>query len=133
MPRTKFVQTMLFNIIAICIGAAIALLVCYSSVQARLHTSLPMQTGSAGASGTQQAVEYNSSASAVSAVWLFFNILFANALRFARPQLQLTIILYSIFANIAVGMQICSFISEANVPSVRSRQSLPRCHKASLL
>ena len=100
-PRAKFFQTMIFNILGICFGACIALLTCYSAVQARLHTSQPIETSSAGASGTTQAVGYNSSASAVSAIWLFVNILFSNSLRFARPQLQTPVVLYTILANIA--------------------------------
>jgi hypothetical protein len=103
MPRAKFIQTMTFNIVAICTGAAIALLVCFSSVKAREHTSVPVQGTQQGASGVQQAVAYNASASAVSAVWLMFMITVSNAMRFARPQLQITIILFSIFANIAVS------------------------------
>jgi Na+/melibiose symporter-like transporter len=102
LPRAKFFQNMIFNLMAIGIGACIAMLTCYSSVRARLNTSDPTSSSTIGASGTHQALQYNSSASAVSAVWLFFNIMFANALRFSRPQLQLPIILYSIFANVSV-------------------------------
>ena len=105
LPRSKFFQTMTFNILGICIGSSIALLSCYCSVQARLHTSATVSsTTSIGVSGSAQAVEYNSSASAVSAVWLFFNICVSNALRFSRPQLQIPVILYTIFANISVGL-----------------------------
>ena len=44
---------------------------------------------------------YNSSASAVSAIWLFANIYVVNTLRASRPQLQLPVIMYSIFAMVA--------------------------------
>ena len=102
LPRAKFFQTMAFNILGVCIGSCIALLTCYCSVQARAHTSQPMSSAGTGASGSTQAVEYNSSASAVCGIWLFFNIMFANALRFSRPQLQTPVIMYSIFANVSV-------------------------------
>jgi Putative ER transporter, 6TM, N-terminal len=101
LPRSKFIQTMMLNVVGICVGSCIALLTCYCAVQARLHTSIPHQTTATGAAGTQQAIEYSSSASAVAGIWLFFNILVANALRFSRPQLQTPVILYSIFANIS--------------------------------
>ena len=102
LPRAKFFQTMVFNVLGVCIGSCIALLTCYCSVQARIQTSQPVSSANTGASGSTQAVEYNSSASAVCGIWLFFNIMFANALRFSRPQLQTPVIMYSIFANVSV-------------------------------
>lgn len=105
MPRAKFVQTMVFNIIGICIGASIALLSIYCSVQARAHTTPAQPDGPKSASGGPSpgaaVVPYNSSASAVCAIWLFFNIYLANALRAARPQFQFPVIVYSIFTNVA--------------------------------
>lgn len=56
---------------------------------------------SGGPSPGAQTSEYNSSASAVSAVWLFFNIYVVSSLRASRPQLQFPVIMYSIFANVA--------------------------------
>ncbi|KAK9358397.1 hypothetical protein V1504DRAFT_435832 [Lipomyces starkeyi] len=102
LPRAKFLQTMMFNIIGICIGACIALLTCYCSVSARIHTtSVSLSSGGAPRPGTTTSVTYNSSASAVSAIWLFFNIAISNAFRFKRPQLQVPVIMYSIFANVS--------------------------------
>ena len=92
---------MIFNIAGVAIGLGVALLSCFCAVQARLATSDSTIQPNIGPSGAHQAVEYNSSASAVAAVFLFFNILAANALRFSRPQFQVPIILYSIYANIA--------------------------------
>ena len=83
------------------VGTCISLLTCYCSVQARRHTSDPVTQSTMGASGARQAVGYNSSASVVSAVFLFFNIMISNAIRLSRPQLQSTIILYSIYANVS--------------------------------
>ena len=105
MPRAKFVQTMLFNIIGICIGFCITLLSIFCSVQARAHTTPPLSTGpkssTGGPSPGASVAPYNSSASAVCAIWLFFNIYISNTLRASRPQLQFPVIMYSIFANVA--------------------------------
>ena len=102
LPRSKFIQTMLLNIIAICFGAAITLLAIYCSVQARAHTTPVRSPSSNGPSPGASLVEYNSSASAVCAIWLFFNIYFANTLRASRPQLQFPVIVYSIFVNVGL-------------------------------
>lgn len=101
LPRSKYIQTMLFNIIGVCIGAAVALLTIYCSVQARAHTSPSVKATGNGPSPGAAVATYNSSASAVSAIWLFFNIYFVNTLRASRPQLQFPVIVYSIFANVA--------------------------------
>ena len=101
LPRTKFIQTMLFNVIGVCIGAAVALLEIYCSVQARAHTSPSVKATGSGPSPGAAVATYNSSASAVSAIWLFFNIYVVNTLRASRPQLQFPVIVYSIFANVA--------------------------------
>ncbi|TEY76302.1 hypothetical protein BOTCAL_0060g00130 [Botryotinia calthae] len=90
MPRAKFFQTMILNLIAVCIGASIGLLGLWSSLKAREHTSTP---------GVPQA--YNSSQAAVCAIWLFANIWFANLLRAKSPALNVPVIMYSIFSNIA--------------------------------
>lgn len=105
MPRAKFIQTMLLNIIGICIGACVALLSIYCSVQARAHTTAHQAGASKPATGGPSpgaaVVPYNSSASAVCAIWLFFNIYASNTLRALKPQLQFPVIMYSIFANVA--------------------------------
>ena len=102
LPRSKFIQTMLLNVIAICLGAAIILLAIYCSVQARAHTTPVRSPSSNGPSPGASVVKYNSSASAVCAIWLFFNIYFANTLRASRPQLQFPVIAYSIFVNVGL-------------------------------
>ncbi len=102
LPRSKFIQTMLLNVIAICFGAAITLLALYCSVQARAHTTPVPSPSSNGPSPGASVVKYNSSASAVCAIWLFFNIYFANTLRASRPQLQFPVIVYSIFVNVGL-------------------------------
>lgn len=101
LPRSKYIQTMFFNVIGVCIGAAVALLEIYCSVQARAHTSPSSKATGNGPSPGAAVATYNSSASAVSAIWLFFNIYLVNTLRASRPQLQFPVIVYSIFANVA--------------------------------
>ena len=101
LPRSKFIQTMLFNITGVCIGAAVSLLEIYCSVQARAHTSPSVKATGNGPSPGAAVATYNSSASAVSAIWLFFNIYVVNTLRASRPQLQFPVMIYSIFANVA--------------------------------
>ena len=100
LPRSKYIQTTLFNIIGVCIGGAISLLEIYCSVQARAHTTSSVKTTGNGPSPGAAVSTYNSSASAVSAIWLFFNIYLVNTLRASRPQLQFPVIVYSIFANV---------------------------------
>ncbi|KIW03822.1 uncharacterized protein PV09_05121 [Verruconis gallopava] len=89
LPRAKFLQGMLTNVVIICIASAMALLVGYCATEARAHTSKITP---------QTAREYNSSASAVSAIWLIFQVYVLNAARSKWPQLQLPVILYSIFS-----------------------------------
>jgi glycerol uptake facilitator-like aquaporin len=93
---------MITNLIALCLGAAVALLVVYCSVQARIHTTAESKPSAAG-SPTPGAtlVTYNSSASAVSGIWLFFQIYAINAARAKFPQLQFPSIMYSIFVIVA--------------------------------
>ncbi|KAK5627874.1 hypothetical protein RRF57_003589 [Xylaria bambusicola] len=91
LPRGKFVQTLILNLLFLGIGSAGALLILWSSLQARLHTeTVP--------------AAYNSSQSAVSAVWLFANIWIVNTLRAKYPNLNIPSIVYSIMTNI-----LCTF------------------------
>lgn len=91
MPRAKFIQTMVMNVLGTCIGSAIALLMVWSGVKARQHTTI------AGAPPQR----YNSSQSAVLGVWLFFQIYFVNAIKAKFPQLAFPVIIYSIQVNVA--------------------------------
>ncbi|EME49428.1 hypothetical protein DOTSEDRAFT_68258 [Dothistroma septosporum NZE10] len=87
MPRGRFLQSMLLNILAICVACAMCLLTLYTALQARLHTTAPGSPSNG----------YNSSASAVLAVWLIFQTYLTNVLRAALPQFQFPVIMYSIF------------------------------------
>lgn len=92
MPRGKFIQTMSLNIIGVCLGAAVNLLALYTATQARMNTAAPGSPPNA----------YNSSASAVCAIWFMVQIYLVNYLRAARPQFQFPAIVYSIFAIVAM-------------------------------
>jgi hypothetical protein len=92
LPRAKFIQTLITDVVLVCIAAAFALLVGYCSTQARAHTSTITP---------QSAREYNPSASAVCAIWLFFQVYISNAARAKYPQLQLPVVIYSIFSVVS--------------------------------
>jgi glycerol uptake facilitator-like aquaporin len=91
MPRAKFIQTMTMNILGTCIGSAIAMLMVWSGVKAREHTTNP---------GAPPA-RYNSSQSAVLGVWLFFQIYAINTVKAKYPAMA--------FPTIIVRFQ-CSMI-----------------------
>lgn len=67
-----------------------SLLGIWSAIQARKHTTPAGSTA-----------QYNSSQSAVCAIWLFANIYIANVMSAKMPALQFSVILYSIFTNIS--------------------------------
>ncbi len=92
MPRGKFIQSMSLNVLAVCFAAAINLLALYCVTQARKHTT------PAG----QPPIGYNSSASAVCAIWLMFEIYVINCIRAARPQFQFPMIINSIFVIVSL-------------------------------
>ena len=94
MPQGKFIQTMSLNIITICVASAVNLLALFCVVKARENTTPP---------GVPPTVPgYNSSASAVAAIWLIVQIYVINCVRASRPQFQFPVILYSIF--VIVGL-----------------------------
>lgn len=93
MPRAKFIQTMTMNVLSVCIGAAMAMLEVWSGVKAREHTT---------PAGTPAAPNrYNSSQSAVCAIWLFFQIWLVNTCKAKYPQFAFPTIIYAILVNIA--------------------------------
>ncbi|KAK8076681.1 hypothetical protein PG994_003953 [Apiospora phragmitis] len=96
LPRGKYLQNVVLNLIFVCAGAAMGLLILWTSLQARLHT----QTGPAIDPVTRRPT-YNSSQSAVSGVWLFVSIWFVNVLRAKYPTLNVPVILYSILTSIS--------------------------------
>jgi hypothetical protein len=106
MPRSKFLQTWLLNILATCLASCVALLAIYCAVQARLHTENRVRTGGPGTAGTPSpgapTSTYNSSAAAVSGIWLFFEIYIINTMRARNPQLMIPGIIATIFANVSM-------------------------------
>ncbi|KAK7530871.1 uncharacterized protein J3D65DRAFT_639850 [Phyllosticta citribraziliensis] len=90
MPRAKFMQTMFLDIIATCLATCLNLLMCYCAVKARQH------------SGVDATSKYNSSASAVCGVFLFFQTYFVNMMRAKyQPTLQFPGIIYTVFVVVA--------------------------------
>ncbi|KAI7760873.1 hypothetical protein LZL87_008085 [Fusarium oxysporum] len=87
-------KNLILDLLAICAGSAMSLLVLWSSVQARIHTS-----PSTSQTTTLALPPYNSSQSAVCAVWLFANIWFANFMRAKLPSFSLPVVIYSILIN----------------------------------
>lgn len=90
MPRAKFLQMIVYDIFAVCLACAIALLMMYCSVKARQHTQPPHSPS-----------PYNSSASAVCAIWLIFQTYVVHSFRAKFPQFQLPVVIYSIFASVS--------------------------------
>ncbi|KAF1938497.1 hypothetical protein EJ02DRAFT_383606, partial [Clathrospora elynae] len=91
MPRAKFIQTMTMNIIGTCVGSAMAMLMVWSGVKVRQHTTVP---------GVPPQ-RYNSSQSVVLGVCLFFQIYAINAIKAKFPQLAFPTIIYAILVNVA--------------------------------
>jgi hypothetical protein len=93
MPRAKFIQTMTMNVLSVCVSGAVCMLMLWSSVKAREHTT------PAGLPPARY--RYNSSQSAVLGVWLFFQIWIVNTMKAKYPQLAFPTLLYAIFVNVA--------------------------------
>ncbi|KAH0342394.1 hypothetical protein KCU81_g5792, partial [Aureobasidium melanogenum] len=106
MPRAKFLQTWFLNMLSVAFAACIALLAIYCTVQARLHTETTTRTGGSGTAGTPApgapTSTYNSSAAAVSGIWLFFEIWIINTMRAKMPQLKIPCVSAIIFANVSM-------------------------------
>ncbi|KAI3396153.1 hypothetical protein diail_416 [Diaporthe ilicicola] len=99
LPRGKFIQNMILNVLFTCAGCAMAMLINYTAVQARLHTSdLREMAAFIQANGR---APYNSSQSAVCGVWLFFQIWLSNCIRAKYPAFNVPVIIYSIVVNIS--------------------------------
>jgi hypothetical protein len=69
-PRAKFFQALVTNILLTCLAVLITILGLWCSRQAQLNTQ---------SSGSME--PYNSSAAAVSAIFLFFNVFAVNSFR----------------------------------------------------
>jgi hypothetical protein len=107
-PRSKFLQTMLVNVVFVCFAAACVTLALYCCVQARIHSGesgRPSQGGAdtsgLAATGAQTA-PYNSSAAAVAGIWLMVMIYCMSTVRAAKPQFMIPAMAGAIIGN--VGM-----------------------------
>ncbi|KAK2605590.1 hypothetical protein N8I77_008416 [Diaporthe amygdali] len=99
LPRGKFIQNMILNCLSTAVGCAMAMLISYTGVKARLNTSdLREMAAFIQANGR---APYNSSQSAVCGVWLFFQIWLSNVIRAKYPAFNVPVIIYSIVVNIS--------------------------------
>ncbi|KAK0623816.1 hypothetical protein B0T14DRAFT_536590 [Immersiella caudata] len=96
LPRGKFILSLMLNTLAVCLGAAMSMLMLWSAVKARENTT----PGDVKSVLSLTGAPYNSSQSAVCAIWLFFNIWFANVVRAKLPTFNMPVIIYSIFINV---------------------------------
>ncbi|WYZ37990.1 hypothetical protein EsH8_II_001496 [Colletotrichum jinshuiense] len=94
LPRGKYLQNLVLNVFGILIGGALSMLALWSGVKARRNTASAEEL----ASGLPV---YNSSQSVVCGLWLFFNIWLSNAMRAKFPAMNLPVMIYSIFMNVA--------------------------------
>ncbi|KAL2261295.1 hypothetical protein VTK26DRAFT_4454 [Humicola hyalothermophila] len=94
-PRGKFLMNLFLFTLAVCFGSAVAMLALWTAVKAREHTTPPGLEASLGP-------VYNSSDSAICAVWLFANIWFSNTVRAKLPAFNFPVIVYSILVNISL-------------------------------
>ena len=107
-PRSKFLQTMLVNVVFVCFAAACVTLALYCCVQARIHSGESGQPSveGAGTSGMAaagaQTAPYNSSAAVVAGIWLMVMIYCMSTVRAAKPQFMIPAIAGAIIGN--VGM-----------------------------
>lgn len=120
-PRSKFLQTMLVNVVFVCFAAACVTLALYCCVQARIHSGesgLPSQggpnTSGLAATGAQTA-PYNSSAAAVAGIWLMVMIYCMSTVRAAKPQFMIPAMAGAIIGN--VGMVYAPQFSSRRVHS----------------
>lgn len=89
---------MTLNLLCAALGGAVGVLIAWSGVQARLNTSNLEEMAQYIAQNGR--APYNSSQSAVCAVWLFANIWLANMVRAKYPAFNLPVVIYSIIVNI---------------------------------
>ncbi|KAL1841557.1 hypothetical protein VTJ49DRAFT_6930 [Mycothermus thermophilus] len=96
-PRGKFFTNLIFNLFAISFASATCMFGIWMALQARHSTEPPEPLPTEPKFRT-----YNSSQSVVCAVWLFVNVWFVNLIRAERPAFNGPVIIFSIFANVAL-------------------------------
>ncbi|KAE9381490.1 hypothetical protein N431DRAFT_458077 [Stipitochalara longipes BDJ] len=93
LPRGKFLLNLFLSLLLTCFAAGMVCLGQWAGVKAREHTTPP---------GASPAVAngYNSSASAVNAIFLMFNIFLISVLRALRPVFAIPGIQYTVFVMV---------------------------------
>jgi hypothetical protein len=95
-PRAKFLKIFLFDLLATCVSASLCCLAVFCAVKAREHTT-------ASTTPSDGDGDYNSSACAVSGIWLIVLIWIANGIRAWKPaELQDPMVAFSVFACVTV-------------------------------
>ncbi|KAL3483213.1 hypothetical protein BJX62DRAFT_249785 [Aspergillus germanicus] len=95
-PRAKFLKIFLFDLLATCVSASLCCLAVFCAVRAREHTTAFTTT-------SDEDGDYNSSACAVSGIWLITLIWIANGIRAWKPaELQDPMVAFSVFACVTV-------------------------------
>ncbi|EFW99806.1 hypothetical protein CMQ_124 [Grosmannia clavigera kw1407] len=103
LPRGKSIQTLMLNVLAICVGSALALLMMYSGVEARRRTAGTLTAAQLAQMKATGRPLYNASQSAVMAVWLFVATWAVNVLRAKNPAFNLPVIVFSILINVTAS------------------------------
>ena len=76
--RAKFLNSLIRNLLCVCLGAAIVLLQIQITVSARQTTTHGPEKAVLGSSGSLEAIEYNAAANTVSGLGLFITVYMAN-------------------------------------------------------
>ena len=106
-PRAQFLQSLFVHIIVATIAYAISLLASFSAVSARANS----ESGSPGSGGLDTVgiavtgaptAPYNSSAAAVTGIWLFAEIFVISVFRAMMPQYALPSFIWAIVANVSL-------------------------------
>lgn len=93
LPRGKFLVNLFVTVFLTCFAAAMVLLGQYAGIKAREATTAPKNLSS-------PAYAYNSSASAVNAIFLMLNVFLISVLRAARPVFGIPSIQYIVFVMV---------------------------------
>jgi hypothetical protein len=91
LPRAKYLEALIFNVLSTCFGSALSLLAIWCGIKAREHTT---PTGSTSA--------YNSSQAAVCAICFFFSQWMAGTIRAKIPLLQTSVYFFSVLTMITM-------------------------------
>ncbi|RDH36292.1 hypothetical protein BDQ94DRAFT_185415 [Aspergillus welwitschiae] len=91
LPRAKYLEGLVLNILATCLGSALSLLTMYCGIKARQHTTTSDSTAS-----------YNSTQAAVCALWFFCTQWAAGTLRAKVPLLQNCVYMFSVMTMITM-------------------------------